>query len=134
MQQTPTRHPRQFVLLGTGPWLRPHPFLKRCIGLIFLVAVLTLVVTIVRMQRVPPVSDPGNILMALFFGAGGVAAAALLTLGGLWIQDSERQYCPDCLKYMTRGARVCPYCGFHDAPAPAAVPAAPPVRRPRRSA
>jgi hypothetical protein len=22
------------------------------------------------------------------------------------------QYCPDCLSYMTRGAKVCPFCGF----------------------
>jgi hypothetical protein len=130
MPQAPKQHPRQFALLGPGPWLRPHPVFKRCIGLLFLVAVLTLVVIIVRIQRVPPVSDR-HMLSTWLLGAVGLAAAALFTLGGLWVQESDHQYCPDCLQYMTRGARVCPYCGFRDEQAPAA---ALPTRRPRRSA
>jgi hypothetical protein len=79
-------------------------------------------------------SPTARTLMALLFVAGGMAFAILLGFGELWKQGSNRQYCPDCLKYMTRGARVCPYCGFREEQAPATVPAASPGRRPRHSA
>ena len=131
MPQAPKQYSRQFVLLGTGPWLRPRPVFKRCIGLLFFVAVLTLVVIIVRLQRVPPVSDR-HMLSTWLLGAVCLAAAALFTLGGLWVQESERQYCPECLQFMRRGARVCPFCGYRDGHAPTST--ATPARRPRLSA
>jgi hypothetical protein len=80
--------------------------------------------------------DPRSGLAALLFfalllGAFGAVCGPLAMLGA-WIQGWAIQYCPDCLKYMTRGARVCPYCGFRDDQTPAS--AAAPAHRPRRSA
>lgn len=41
------------------------------------------------------------------------------------LHRASSQYCPDCLQYMTRGARVCPFCGFRPTPG---VPDVPPSR------
>jgi hypothetical protein len=92
------------------------------------------VIWILLEQQAYRFSHTSHTLVTLLFVAGGLAFVMLLGFGELWQLDSNRQYCPDCLKYMTRGARICPYCGFREAPAPLAVPAASPVRRPRRSA
>jgi hypothetical protein len=35
-----------------------------------------------------------------------------------WSWNAQHQYCPDCLRYMTRGANVCPFCGFRAEAAP----------------
>ena len=127
--------PRQFVLLGSGPWLRPSPVVQRVCGFLCLgfVGVMAVIWILLEQQEYSS-SHTAHTLALLLFVAGGLAFAILLGLGELWKQDSNRQYCPDCLQFMRRGARVCPYCGFQDEQAPAAVPAAPPVRRPRRSA
>jgi len=36
------------------------------------------------------------------------------------------QWCPDCLQSMTRGARVCPFCGFRPTPGEPDVPSSRP--------
>jgi hypothetical protein len=84
-----------------------------CLG-----AVVVMIVAIVLAQGLPPLSDREHTLMSLFFGAGGLAFIALLILAECTLRDGNRQYCPDCLQYMTRGAHVCPFCGFRDAQAP----------------
>jgi hypothetical protein len=46
---------------------------------------------------------------------------SLFVLLQWWITSAlraTRQYCPDCLSYMTRGANVCPFCGFRAVAAP----------------
>jgi hypothetical protein len=53
-------------------------------------------------------------LVSLFFIAGGLAFVTLCGFVARWDQDSKRQYCPECLQFMRRGARVCPFCGYRD--------------------
>jgi hypothetical protein len=129
MQHTPPQHPRQFVFLDQGPWLRQHPLAQRVCGVLCLGALGVMVVVAgVLVQRAPGYHGDSTPVW-LFLGAGITAFLALGVFVGLLSHDRTHQYCPDCLKYMTRGARVCPYCGFHEEQAPAAVPAAPPGRR-----
>ena len=129
MRTTPER-PRHLGLLDDGPWLRDRTAVRLC-GWIWLVAV---GVVIGALVVGPLVDDRPTLAMALLLtmllGAFAAVCSPLAMLG-VWIQCRSIQYCPDCLKYMTRGARVCPYCGFRDVPAPAAAAPAP---RPRRSA
>jgi hypothetical protein len=73
-------------------------------------------------------------LVGLCLGAGMLLFIVPFVFLALLLDRRTRQYCPDCLQYMMRGARVCPFCGFREEPAPAAVPAAPSGLRPRRSA
>jgi hypothetical protein len=117
MHAAPSQHPRQFVLLGSGPWLRPSPVAQRVCGFLCLGAVVVMIVAMVLAQGLPPLSDRKHTLMLLFFGAGGLAFIALLTLAECKLRDGHRQYCPECLQCMRRGARVCPYCGLREEPA-----------------
>ena len=134
MQRTPTRHPRPFVLLGQGPWLRPSPVAQRVCGVLCLGFVGVMVVLwILLEQQEYRFSPTARTLVSLLFIAGGLAFVTLCGFVARWDQDSKRQYCPECLQFMRRGARVCPYCGFRDDQAPATVPAAAPGHRPRRS-
>ena len=135
MRHIPTQHPRQFVLLSQGPWLRLSPVSRRGFGVLCLGFVGAMVVIwILLEQQAYQFSHTSHTLVSLLFVAGGLAFVTLLGFVELLRHDSTHQYCPECLKYMTRGARVCPYCGFRDAPAPVTVPAASPVHQPRRSA
>jgi hypothetical protein len=84
-------------------------------------------------ERIDPHATSSLLFFVLLVGIIGMLLGPLALLGA-WIQGRSIQYCPDCLKYMTRGARVCPYCGFRDDQAPAVTPAATPHHRPRRSA
>jgi hypothetical protein len=127
--------PRHLGLLDDGPWLRDRTAVHIC-GWIWLVAVGVVIGALVLGEWTAP--DPRSSLAALLFVAlilgAFVAVCGPLAMLGVWIQGRSVQYCPDCLKYMTRGARVCPYCGLRKEQEPAAGTAAPPFRRPRRSA
>jgi len=57
------------------------------------------------------------LVATLLCAFGGLAA-----LGMRGIQRRMYQWCPDCLQYMTRGARVCPFCGFRPTPGEPDVP------------
>jgi hypothetical protein len=133
MQYISTQHPRQFVLLGQGPWLRLSPVSRRGFGVLCLGFVGAMVVLwILLEQQAYPFSPTSHTLVTLLFVAGGLAFVTLLGFVELLRHDRTHQYCPDCLKYMTRGARVCPYCGLREEQAPASSAA--PARRPRLSA
>lgn len=58
------------------------------------------------------------LLVATLIGAFGVLG--VLAMRG--IQRGRYQWCPDCLQYRTRGARVCPFCGLHTTPGEPDVP------------
>jgi hypothetical protein len=125
--------PRHLGLLDDGPWLRDRTAV-RVWGWISVLSVLV----VIGALCVFPLADSRSALatalfVVLLFGGIGVLFGPLGTIM-LWLQGRVIQYCPDCLKYMTRGARVCPYCGFRDEQTPAAVPAATSVHRPHRSA
>jgi hypothetical protein len=51
-------------------------------------------------------------LLLLSVLAGFVALLCLITLPAEWSRHKVYQYCPECLSYMARGAKVCPFCGF----------------------
>lgn len=134
MRQNSTQHPRQFVLLGQGPWLRQHPIVQRVCGVVCLGALGVMVVVAgVLVERAPGYHGDST-LVWLLLGAGALAFFSLMGFVELLSHDRTHQYCPDCLKYMTRGARVCPYCGFREEQPPTATPAATPLHQPRRSA
>jgi hypothetical protein len=136
MPQISTQHPRQFVLLAPGPWLRQNPVAQRVYGVVCLGCVGTLVVIwILLEQQAYRFSNTLHPLETLLFVAGSLAFVTLCGFVARWDQDSKRQYCPECLQFMRRGARVCPFCGFREEQAPTAVPAASPATPPgRRSA
>jgi hypothetical protein len=122
--------PRHLGQLDDGPWLRDRTAVRFC-GWMCLVTVGVLIGSLVVGPMIDPRSTLAIIMLGtLLFGALGVVLCPLVMLG-VWIQCRSIQYCPDCLKDMTRGACVCPYCGFRDdqAPATAAVPS----RHPRLS-
>jgi len=65
------------------------------------------------MGWIPAAPHPlGGILLLLSSLAAMVALICLILLVGTLLRRDLRQYCPDCLSYMTRGAKVCPFCGF----------------------
>jgi hypothetical protein len=132
MQRDSTQHPRQFVLLGRGPWLRPSPIAQRICGVVCLGALGVMVVAAILGPRAFPLSTASKNLFLLFLGAGVTAFLALWGFVACWNHDSNHQYCPDCLQYMTRGARVCPYCGLRDDQASTSAAAS--ARRPPLSA
>jgi len=127
--------PRHLERLDAGPWLHNRTGV-RCFGWMSVGAVGVVIGVLVLGEWTDP--DPRSGLAALLFvalllGAFGAVVSPLAMLTG-WLHGRAIRYCPDCLKYMTRGARVCPYCGFREEQTPLAVPAASPLHQPRRSA
>jgi hypothetical protein len=47
---------------------------------------------------------------ALLFGLAFLSRSIVA-----WSWRTQHQICPDCLSDMTRGAKVCPFCGFRPA-------------------
>jgi hypothetical protein len=135
MRHTPTQPPRSFVPLGQGPWLRQHPIVQRVCGVLCLGALgVMVVVACVLGQKVSPVYHGNYTLVWLLLGAGALAFFSLWGFVACRDHDSNHQYCPECLQFMRRGARVCPFCGFREEQTPTATPAATPLHQPRRSA
>ena len=69
-----------------------------------------------RVGLVPSNATVPNVLagMLLLLSCLGVVLSLVFLLI-LWVEWSCRdayQYCPECLSYMARGAKVCPFCGF----------------------
>jgi hypothetical protein len=78
-----------------------------CVGFILV----TLVVG--EMGLIPAAPNPLGGILLLFCGiAGCIALISFVTLVFVLLCPPMYQYCPDCLSYMTRGARVCPFCNF----------------------
>ena len=62
---------------------------------------------------------PEFIFAVMFLLCALAVMVTLFFLLLLWVERSSRnvyQYCPECLSYMTRGAKVCPFCGFRPEP------------------
>jgi hypothetical protein len=119
MRTTPGR-PRHVGLLDDGPWLRD----RTAVRIWGWISVLSVLVIIGALAAFPPPgaarSDLATLLLFVLFLGGLGVLFGLLGMIILWLHSRSIQYCPDCLKYMTRGACVCPYCGFRAEPAPAA--------------
>ena len=109
---------RKLEPLGSGPWLQVKsiaPTVKWALGGTgSCILLLLLLFPFGKMGYVP---EAIGIILFLLSGFGVMISLFLLSL--LWIERSSRdlhQYCPDCLSYMTRGAKVCPFCGFRPEP------------------
>lgn len=114
--------PRHLTPLEHGPWLTELSSL-RALRFVALGASGGVLVALMLGPHALPGSSAWHVLAWLLMYAGMLA---VLTLLRLWVQsawNATHQYCPDCLSYMTRGAQVCPFCGFR-AP-PAATPGRP---------
>jgi hypothetical protein len=61
-----------------------------------------------------PTSGTSHLLfwLCIFSGVIEVYALGALISASMW--TTTHQYCPDCLSDMTRGATVCPFCGFRE--------------------
>jgi hypothetical protein len=110
--------PRHFRLIDDGPWLRDRTAV-RVWGWLSILAVGLVLGVLGYGERIDPHATSSLLFFALLLGIIGMLLGPLATLT-LWLHSRSIQYCPDCLKYMTRGACVCPYCGFRAEPAPAA--------------
>ena len=103
------RDPRSgLVLLHDGPWLddtRPTRSCRRqaiagtisCLGCLLLANA--------------PGAAPG-VWIALGLAGGMVAFCGAARYGTAHWTRLERQTCPECLRWMTRGATTCPHCHF----------------------
>lgn len=106
-----TTLPHSFVPLQDGPWLSRRiwtPAVRRgVLGLLALSMLLLLCI---------PAYTTSFVLGLLRYGGTFFAFSMLLSLGiglvGETLTARTRQYCPECLRYTTRGARVCPFCHF----------------------
>jgi hypothetical protein len=105
--------------LGQGPW-RTDPAAVRFYGSISLVTcVVAMGLALVVPRYYTIISKPGDwvhttvgIMLVLFVAALGSLAVMIVC----WLGERTVQYCPECLTSMTRGAYVCPYCGFRETP------------------
>lgn len=118
--------PRHLAPLNTGPWLRDRRIV-RIFGLICLAAMGVILGALVLGPWINPNSAMLSVCFWALIYAMIIEVFGLLLLLLVWVENRAIQYCPDCLQYMTRGARVCPYCGFQDKQASTAVPAVQPV-------
>jgi hypothetical protein len=100
--------------LGNGPWLRAKPAVSLTLGVILgCVGFLFVTLVVGDMGLIPAAPNPlGGILLLLCAIAGVVALTSIVALVFALLCPPVYQYCPDCLSYMTRGAKVCPFCGF----------------------
>jgi hypothetical protein len=90
---------------------------------VFFGAISFIIMTLIvgSMGLIPPAPHPlGGVLLFLCVIAGLVVLNGCIVLVAAVISSPVDQYCPDCLSYMTRGAKVCPFCGFRETPPPGA--------------
>jgi hypothetical protein len=87
------------------------------IGVIFVIVVLGI------MGLLPEAPHPLFVMLLLISALALLAAliSLILLVSALLCRDPH-QHCPNCLSYMTRGAKVCPFCGFRPETAPPASP------------
>lgn len=111
--------PRDLDPIEHEPWLRAKSVVPRILGAIFgCVGVIFVTLFLGATRVIPELSPSLGIALLLLSALAGLVVFICLVL--LWEERSSRnmyQYCPECLSYMTRGATVCPFCGFRgDAP------------------
>jgi hypothetical protein len=105
--------------------VRPGAYVA--LGIISLSLVLGVMIDRLNAQHWP------NARVALVFLLVALMMGALYTLGMVVMHALHRvrfQYCPDCFQSMTRGAHVCPWCGFRPTPEEPGVPSS---RSPQRT-
>jgi hypothetical protein len=101
------------------PWLQAKSEVPQFLG-VFLgaVGVILLMMVLASLDLIPKAPHPlGALCLLLAAFAGMVALICLIWLAVALVcgRTPSHQYCPDCLSYMTRGAKVCPFCGFRPA-------------------
>jgi hypothetical protein len=105
--------------MESEPWLRessPALTLKRVL--------LSLGLVVLVLASLYPLANaeliPDSLIGMLFLLCGAALLVGLFFFAPLYVQQwycrMTRQYCPDCLSYMTLGAHVCPFCGFRAEP------------------
>jgi hypothetical protein len=112
-----TRHPvtpHHLIPIEHEPWLQKKsmvPTVKRLfLGSLCLILLTVMVFPFGQMGLVP---DAVGVVLLLLSGLAVLVALLCLTLlVEMVLCRDPYQYCPDCLSYMTRGAKVCPFCGF----------------------
>lgn len=110
-----------------APWLQATSelplVLRWCCGAMGMLVVL---VALIALAPLPGPPHPlGGLLVLLSLLTGVVVLYCLIVCVGVLCCRDRSQYCPDCLSYMTRGANVCPFCGFRPE---GATPSTPPRR------
>ena len=103
--------------IGHGPWLTDPTAVRVCgrLSLAGFGVFLSLIVLLPHPRITPRPVWVGVVFwtMPLLF----VAACGLLAVTvSSWVHERAVQYCPDCLRSMSRGAYVCPWCGFRETP------------------
>ncbi len=104
-----------FVLLQDGPWLYRRVWTPSRRWGFFGLLTLSIVLPLWSLARTT------TFVLVLFLYGGTVLALSMfvgvsVALIGDAMVACNRQYCPRCLRYMTRGAHVCPFCHFRPSP------------------
>jgi hypothetical protein len=118
---------RNLIPIQNEPWLRAKSEAPLVLRWFFgATGVILTTLCLGGMGWIPAAPHPlGGILLLLSALATMVVLICLILLVGTLLRRDLRQYCPECLSYMTRGAKVCPFCGFR--------PEAPPRSAPQQS-
>lgn len=123
--QRPYRHrttagghvtPHGLVPSANAPWLTPRSWVRPGAYAVFGM-LLGLPGLLVLIESLHPARWP-NVRFFLILLIPLTLLCLVITLGMVAMQALHRaqyQWCSDCLQYMRRGARVCPFCGFRPA-------------------
>lgn len=111
---------RRLVPIKHGVWLQVQSPAARVMGILCGTGSLMLVtILLFRFGRMGLVSETVGAIMLLLTGLAILfSLCALVGVVVWWSWNAQHQYCPDCLSYMTRGAKVCPFCGFRETAPP----------------
>ncbi len=106
-----------FEPLEGGPWLTDCSVTGSCLRLSFwgFVVAFGLGMIITPFMKGGGSNGAKNLMLLVLFLFAASAMCFLVSLAGL-VNRQLMQFCPDCLRSMTRGAHVCPYCGFRETP------------------
>jgi hypothetical protein len=101
--------------IAREPWLRDKP--STALKWLLAIAAAFLLLTEVLspfLHDMAPTNPLGMLVFFLMLAAVLYLCVGPLLLAVFALRRKQRQYCPDCLSYMNRGAHVCPFCGFRD--------------------
>ena len=122
---------RDLLPMEHEPWLRAKSTVPRTLGVILgCVGFLFVTLCLGILGLIPEAPHPLFVILLLLAAlAGFVALLCLVTLPVEWSRHKVYQYCPECLSYMARGAKVCPFCGFRPEVPPRPAPRQPLARQ-----
>jgi len=105
---------RDLIPMQNEPWLQAKSEAPLVLRWFFgATGVMLATLCVGGMGWIPAAPHPlGGILLLLSALAAMVVLICLILLVGAWLRRDLHQYCPDCLSYMMRGAKVCPFCSF----------------------